>query len=74
MRKKANTDKCFHSYSVIGSGIENILSYAPRHSKPVFEHMRTAKAQIRLRIAQSDQGLRCPQTDSLDSIECINGE
>ena len=24
--------------------------------------------------AQSDQGLRCPLTESLDTIQCINGE
>ena len=24
--------------------------------------------------AQSDQGLCCPQTESLDTIECFNGE
>ena len=41
--------------------------------KGVFGHIRTATAQIRLRIrsdcasAQSDQGLRCPLTESLDT-------
>ena len=24
--------------------------------------------------AQSDQDLRCPQTESLDTVECFNGE
>ena len=42
--------------------------------KRVFEHMRTAKAQISLRIRESDQGLHCPLIESLDTIECINGE
>ena len=36
--------------------------------------MRTAKAQIRLRTAQSDQGLSCPLTESFVTIECIGGE
>ena len=36
--------------------------------------MRTGKAQIRLRIAQSDQGSHCSLTESLDTVECINGE
>ena len=45
----------------------------------VFGHMQTAKAQISMRIyasAQSDQGLRCPQTEFMDNrpIECFNGE
>ena len=30
--------------------------------------------QLRPRSAQSDQGLCCPLTESLDSVECINGE
>ena len=42
--------------------------------KWIFEHMRTAKAQIRLRTAQSDQGLSCPLTESFVTIECISGE
>ena len=24
--------------------------------------------------AQADQGLRCPEIDSVDTIECVNGE
>ena len=35
--------------------------------KRVLEHRRTASAQ-------SDQGLRCPQTEPFDSIECFSGE
>ena len=31
----------------------------PRHEKTCFSHMRTTKAQIRLRIAQSDQHHFC---------------
>ena len=41
---------------------------------PVFGYMRTAKAKISLRIREVDQGLRCPITESLDTIECNNGE
>ena len=33
--------------------------------KRAFEHMRTAKAQIRLRIRAADLNLRCPLLDSL---------
>ena len=38
--------------------------------------LRTAKVLIRLCAAQSDRGLRYPLlvTESLDNIECINGE
>ena len=35
--------------------------------KCVFGRMRTANAQ-------SDQSLPCPLTESMDTIECINGE
>ena len=38
-------------------------------------HMRTAKAQIRLRNAQSDLGFSCPHTESLyisDNIVIID--
>ena len=35
--------------------------------KHVFGHARTAEAQIRLRIAQSDQDLCCPLTQPLDA-------
>ena len=44
----------------------------PKH---VFQDMQTAKAQISLRAsAQHDQDIRCPQTESLDTIKCFNGE
>ena len=42
--------------------------------KRVFGHMRTAKSQISLCITQSDQGIYCPLTKSLDIIEYLNGE
>ena len=41
--------------------------------KCVFRHMRTAKAQVWAN-AQTDQGIRCPLTELLDTTECINGE
>ena len=37
-------------------------------------HMRTKKAQISLHIRQSNKGLCCLLTDSLDTTECMNGE
>ena len=37
--------------------------------KRVFGHMRTACAS-----SQSDQGLRCPLTELLDNIKCMNAE
>ena len=36
--------------------------------------MQTVKAQISLCTVQSDQGLPCPLTESLDTTECMNGE
>ena len=45
--------------------------------KRVFERMQTANTQIRLRICasvQSNQGLRCPQTETLATLECFNGD
>ena len=33
--------------------------------------MRTTKAQIRVRIAHSDQGLYCPLTEACDTVEYI---
>ena len=37
--------------------------------KHIFGHMQTAKDS-----AQSDQGLHCPLTESVDTTECMNGE
>ena len=37
--------------------------------KSVFGHIRTVNAS-----ALFDQGLYCPLTESLDTIECMNGE
>ena len=42
--------------------------------KRVFRHIQTTEVQISLASAQSDQDLRCSPTESLDTIECINGE
>ena len=42
--------------------------------KRVFGHVRTANAQISLRIAQSDQDLHCPLPELLDTTESMNGE
>ena len=36
--------------------------------------MRTAKAQSAFASAQPDRVLRCPLTESFDTIEYINGE
>ena len=37
--------------------------------KCVIRHMRTAKAQIG--PTQSDQGIHCPLTESMDTTECM---
>ena len=43
--------------------------------KRPFGHMRTAKAQISMRLfAHAYQGLRCPQNEWLDSTEYFNGD
>ena len=39
--------------------------------KRFFRYVRTAKAQITLRI-RAGQGFRCPQTESLDTFELLN--
>ena len=38
--------------------------------KRVSRHMRTAKPRSACAFAQSDQGLHCPLTESLDTTEC----
>ena len=42
--------------------------------KRVCGHMLTAEAKSACAFVQSDQGLHCPQTESSDTIECINGQ
>ena len=42
--------------------------------KRVFGHMRTAKAQISMRIPAVGSGHSYPLIDSLDNAECMNGE
>ena len=42
--------------------------------KRIFGHMRTTKAQIRLRFRAACQGLHCPLTESLDIVECMIGK
>ena len=42
--------------------------------KRVFGHMRQLRPRSDCASAQSDQGLRCPQTESLDTTECFNRE
>ena len=44
--------------------------YEPYHAKTCLRSMRRLSPDH----AQSDQGLRCPLTESLDTIECINRE
>ena len=51
-------------YSRMSTPSENVPS----------SHVRTEKAQIRLRDAQSDQGLHCSLIKSLDTTKCLNGE
>ena len=40
-------------------------------SSGIYEQRRSISARV---SAQSDQGIRCPLTESLDTIKCINGE
>ena len=42
--------------------------------KRIFGHMRTAKAQISMRIRTVWSGAPCPLAESLDITECMNGE
>ena len=42
--------------------------------KCVIGYMRTAKSPDHCASVQSDQGLSCPLTESLDTTECMNGE
>ena len=42
--------------------------------KHVSGYMRTARPRPACASAQSDQGFCCPQTESLDTIECLSGE
>ena len=62
-----------------------ILPYiaAASNEKVLSEHVRTAKAEIRLRASDSEGSdqtarrhlsLRFPLIESLDTIECINAE
>ena len=41
--------------------------------KHVFGHIRTAKSSA-CATTQSDEGLSCPLTKSLDTTECMNGQ
>ena len=50
------------------------LQYSLSHVKRCFGHMRTVKAQITCASAESDRGLHCLLTESLDTTECLNGE
>ena len=51
------------------------MSYGPGHAKNVFSGIcGQRRPRSACASAQSDQGHRCPQTESLDTIECINGE
>ena len=38
----------------------------------LYANVRTAMTRISLRIAQSNKGLCCPLTDSMDATECMN--
>ena len=42
--------------------------------KSVFGHKRQQMPRSVCTSAQSDQGLHCPLTESLDTTECINGD
>ena len=51
---------------------DNNMGLAMR--KRSFGHMRAARPRSACASAQSDQGLHCPLTESLDTIECMTGE
>ena len=53
-----------------------LFKSAAPYEKVTFEHMRKAKAKIRLRIifAQSDLGFCCPLTESLDTVEYTDAQ
>ena len=42
--------------------------------KWVLRHMRQQRPRLDCASEQPHQGLSCPPTESLDTIECINGE
>ena len=44
------------------------------HAKTCHRAYVDSEAQIRLRIAQSEKGLLCPLTESLETTECMNRE
>ena len=53
------------------------LALAFRPQKRVFGHIRLygqRSPRSDCALAQSDQGLHCPLTESLDTTECMNGE
>ena len=50
-------------------GIKWVVSFGH-----VFGHKRQRRPRSDCASAQSDQGLHCRLTDSLGTIECINGE
>ena len=50
------------------------MIWAAPCDKNFFGRMRTAKAQISLRIRKVWSGFHCPLTESLDTTECMNEE
>ena len=48
--------------------------YGPRNAKTSSGICGQRRPRSACASAQSDQGLRCPQTESLNTIECFNGE
>ena len=63
-------------YDINPTGEHEIImrAYGPRHVNIDSGRCGQRRARSACASAQSDQGLRCPLTESLDTIERINGE
>ena len=53
------------------SRLYTIALYWPRHAKMCLRAYADCEGQAQT-AAQSDQGLHCPQTGSMDTKECMN--
>ena len=61
--------RCRHSFHKI-----SFSSAGPRHAETHFRAYADSDGPDQTAYAQSDQGLRCPVTESLDTIGYIKGE
>ena len=57
------------------SSSDTIELYGPRHAKTLFSGIcRQRRPRSAYASAQSDKGLVCPLTESLDTTDCMNVE